>query len=63
MIRQSTVKNLPRTVSVAGGLRRRKAVEGKRRRYDKGDQQSKTDRQRGGWGETKKGQHQHEMER
>ena len=50
MIRQTTVKTLPRTASVAGGARRRKTIEGKNRRYDKGDQRQNppADPQRGG---------------
>ena len=55
MIRQTTVNILPRTTSVAGGARRRKAIEGKRRRCDKGNQRQNppADRQRGG-GQDKK---------
>ena len=38
MMRQTTVKNLPRTASVAGAGETKKGewIEGKRRRYDKG---------------------------
>ena len=52
VIRQTTVKNLPRTASVAGGARR------KRRQYDNTNYRKKTPayRQRGGGGETKKGE-------
>ena len=49
IIRETTAQTPPRTASVRGGARRRKAIEGKRRRYGKGNQRQKppADRQRG----------------
>ena len=65
MIRHTTVKNLPRTASVAGGARRRKTIEGKRRRYFKGTQRRNPPAARlhGGGDETKKCDNQHKKER
>ena len=50
MMRQPTVKNHPQAASVAGGARQRRAIEGKRRRYDSGIQRQNppVDHQRGG---------------
>ena len=51
MIRQTTIKNLPRTASVAeGGRDEERRIEGERRRYDKGNQRQNppAGRHRGG---------------
>ena len=64
LTRQTTVRTLPQTASVAGGARRRKAIEGKRGRYYKGNQRQDppADRQRGR-GRKRKSENQHGMER
>ena len=65
MARQTTVKTLPCTVSVAGGGRdEEKRIEGEHRREDKGNeiQNPPAGYHRGGGGETK-GENKHEMER
>ena len=64
MARQTTVKIVPRTVSVAGGRDEKKRAEREHRREDKGNQNQKPPAgyHRGGGGETK-GENQHGMER
>ena len=63
MIRQTTIKNLPRTASVAEGRRdKERRIEGERRRQ--GKPTSKPSRRSPSWrGASRKGENQHEMER
>ena len=65
MMRSTSVKTSRGPPAWWGGGRRRTAIEGKYRRNDKGNQHQNppADRQRGGGGETTKGENQHEMER
>ena len=62
MIRETNVKTLPRTVSVAEGEGEERRIE-EHRRKDKGNQHQKSSRKLQSWrGDETKGENQHERE-